>query len=332
MFRKEPLMKKFFSIILALITTLGFTGCRKTITREYSTAVTQATTVVETVTLPAFLTEESTEVMSTAQNENLTAKENTKAPPSKQKAAKAETTATTVAGSAETEAAEKSTLAERETVAKNVFDSLFESASVPVPGLTKAKEPSTAKEARDSSSFDDCAFVGNSRIMDFATYGLAKNVFADVSLTVDTVFTKVRSGKSVTIINELNGRRFSKIYLYFGDNECGWGSLPTFEEHYGRVVDAVRERCLSAEIYIMSIMPISRSADRANNYGYNMAALNRANEYVIDLARQKGVNYLNTRSAVSDAQGYLPEEASPDGVHLGRQYCVKWADYVYYNS
>ena len=79
-------------------------------------------------------------------------------------------------------------------------------------------------------------------------------------------------------------------------------------------------------------MPISRSADRANNYGYNMAAINRTNDYVIDLARQKGVTYLNTRPAVSDAQGYLPEEASSDGVHLGRQYTVKWADYVYYNS
>lgn len=322
-------MKKALAVILVLTVPFCFIGCRKIRTKEPSTAVTQSTTAVATATLPAFLTEESSAVTTASKTETTTLKETAKAPSAK---ATGTVTASAVSGSEKAETAETGTSAERETVAKNVFDSLFESAPVTVPGLTKAPEPPPSKGVRDSSSFDDCAFVGNSRIMDFATYGLAKNVFADVSLTVDTVFTKVRSGKSVTIINELNGRKFSRIYLYFGDNECGWGSLPTFEEHYGRVVDAVRERCPMAEIFIMSIMPISRSADRANNYGYNMAAINRANEYVIDLAGKKGVIYFNTRPAVSDAQGYLPEEASPDGVHLGRQYAVKWADYVYYNS
>ncbi len=324
-------MKKTLAVILTLIIPFCFIGCRKIRTKEPSTAETQSTSAVATATLPAFLTEESTAVTTTKKPETTTAKESAKASSTKAKAAKSVITATP-SESVKQETTGENTSAERETVAKNVFDSLFESSPVTIPSLTSAAAPPASKGVRDSSSFDDCAFVGNSRIMDFDTYGLAKNVFADVSLTVDTVFTKVRSGKSVTIINELNGRKFSKIYLYFGDNECGWGSLSTFEEHYGRVVDAVRERCPSAEIFIMSIMPISRSADRANNYGYNMAAINRANDYVIDLARQKGVTYLNTRPAVSDAQGYLPEEASSDGVHLGRQYTVKWADYVYYNS
>ena len=322
-------MKKALAIILTFIIPFCFFGCRKIKTKTPETAVTVTAAAVPTATLPAFLTE-STAVLAATDNKTATTEKlNTGIYSTTAKADKSATAISAFSGSANAEKDESGASSEKETVAKNVFDKLFESASVTFPGLTK---PVPDKGKRNSSSFDDCAFVGNSRIMDFDKYGLAKNVFADVSLTVDTVFTKVRYGKSVTIINELNGRNFKKIYLYFGDNECGWGSLSTFLEHYGKVVDAVRERCPSAQIFILSIMPISKSADLANNYGYNMAAINRANDYVVELAGQKGVTYFNTRPAVSDAYGYLPEEAASDGVHLGKKYTEKWADYIYYNS
>ena len=40
----------------------------------------------------------------------------------------------------------------------------------------------------DFSCFDNCAFIGNSRLLALGNYGIAKNVFAKVALNVKTVF------------------------------------------------------------------------------------------------------------------------------------------------
>ncbi len=46
------------------------------------------------------------------------------------------------------------------------------------------------------------------------------------------------------------------------------------------------------------------------------------------MAEEKQVYYLNVAEAVADDNGYLPEEASTDGVHLNKEYCAKWLDYL----
>ena len=94
-------------------------------------------------------------------------------------------------------------------------------------GSSGGKETMTYHDM-DYSCFDDCAFIGNSRVLDLKNYGLAENVYASVGLTVDTVFTEKASGSSVVIIDELKGKHFKKVFLMFGDNECGWPNTSVF--------------------------------------------------------------------------------------------------------
>ena len=42
------------------------------------------------------------------------------------------------------------------------------------------------------------------------------------------------------------------------------------------------------------------------------------------MAQEKGAIYVDLYSMLSDENGNLPKEYSPDGVHLEREYCDKW--------
>lgn len=194
-------------------------------------------------------------------------------------------------------------------------------------GSSVGKETMTYHDM-DYSCFDDCAFIGNSRVLDLKNYGLAENVYASVGLTVDTVFTEKASGSSVVIIDELKGKHFKKVFLMFGDNECGWPNTSVFIKRYAKVIAAVRERVPEAEIYLQSVLPISRAADAKNEYGCNNAAINKVNEAIKQLAKDEGVRYINPAASMTDSQGFLPDEAASDGVHLRKKYCRIWLNYL----
>ena len=194
-------------------------------------------------------------------------------------------------------------------------------------GSSGGKETMTYHDM-DYSCFDDCAFIGNSRVLDLKNYGLAENVYASVGLTVDTVFTEKASGSSVVIIDELKGKHFKKVFLMFGDNECCWPNTSVFIKRYAKVIAAVRERVPEAEIYLQSVLPISRAADAKNEYGCNNAAIKKVNEAIKQLAKDEGVRYINPAASMTDSQGFLPDEAASDGVHLRKKYCRIWLNYL----
>jgi hypothetical protein len=49
---------------------------------------------------------------------------------------------------------------------------------------------------------------------------------------------------------------------------------------------------------------------------------------ILQLAAEKDAIYLNVGESVSDKRGVLPDEASSDGIHLNKKYCIKWEEYL----
>ena len=47
---------------------------------------------------------------------------------------------------------------------------------------------------------------------------------------------------------------------------------------------------------------------------------------------RKDVIYLDIASAVMDEEGYLPEEASTDGIHCNADYCKRIIQYIRNNT
>ena len=177
----------------------------------------------------------------------------------------------------------------------------------------------------DFSCFDNCAFIGNSRLLALGNYGIAKNVYAKVSLNVNTVFTDPGEGRKVPVINELDGKQFDKIFIMFGDNECGWGSMEVFTSQYKKVIAAAREKVPGAQIILLSTLPISKTKSDENLYGYNKDALIKMNGIIEQIAEEENCKYIKAGVDITGSDGYLPESYSADGAHLLKDYCMVWA-------
>ena len=187
-------------------------------------------------------------------------------------------------------------------------------------------------EAVDDSYFDDAVFIGNSRTVGLRMYsGLTKATFiTEVGLTVDSIFTDYCDvsgiGRSRTF-DALASMEFGKVYIMLGMNELGWVYESVFKEDYGKIIDKIREINPDAVIYIQSIIPVSKWKDSNDNV-YTNANVERLNAQLRALADEKEVHYVDVGGGIMDSEGYLPFEATGDGVHLTPEYCVKWLDYL----
>ncbi|MBQ8015132.1 MAG: hypothetical protein IJ264_02985, partial [Clostridia bacterium] len=234
----------------------------------------------------------------------------------------------TVESTTSTTTAKETTVEYETEIQTSTATTHFLNITFPFPVFTAPTTAVTAPEKIDFSCFDNCAFVGNSRIISLKNYGLAKNVFSVVGLNVDTVFTKSVSGSSVPVIDELNGKKFDKIILMFGDNECGWPNADVFVKRYSKVIAAVKERIPEAEIYLHSVLPVSNEASATSEFGCNNPTINKLNEKIKQLAVDEGIGFIEQPVALKCADGSLLTDAASDGIHLNKKYSVIWLDYM----
>lgn len=182
------------------------------------------------------------------------------------------------------------------------------------------------------SYFDDAAFIGDSRTQGLQLYtGLPNATFyAAQGLMVDTFFNKklVKSGGGkITIPDAMQNETFKKVYIMLGVNELGWAYEKVFIQKYGEVVDKVKALQPDAKVYVQSILPVTKAKSDGDAV-YNNTKISRYNELIEQMCREKGVTYLRVADAVGLDNGALPAGSATDGVHLNREYCYKWLDYL----
>ncbi|MDR1204206.1 MAG: GDSL-type esterase/lipase family protein [Peptococcaceae bacterium] len=180
------------------------------------------------------------------------------------------------------------------------------------------------------ASFEKSVFLGNSSIASLYVYGLVSDAdfLYRVGLTVNSVFTKPTVTGTVPVMDELDGRQYGQIFLMFGQNELGWVYTDIFIDRYAAVIDAVKERQPGARIYVMSIPPVSEKVSLKNANGVNQPKIDEYNARLAELARLKNAGYLNASPALADKSGFLPEDASTDGVHLNKTYSEIWVQAI----
>ena len=201
-------------------------------------------------------------------------------------------------------------------------------ASVPEYDYSK---PVPASEPKGEDWFRDAAFIGDSRmkgIMNFAKFEYAAD-FSHVGLTVADVFTKpyieTASG-TVTISEALQGGTYGKIYMMTGLNELGWYDTDKFIEYYGDLVDHAKQTHPEAQIYVIGIMPVGAKATAEQAHLTN-DRVQMFNGLILGMCEAKQVYFVDGFEAVA-SDGSLPDDASPDGVHMEPGYCKMLTDYL----
>ncbi len=207
---------------------------------------------------------------------------------------------------------------------------------VTVPDSSSAEEQ-LLQPSDIADDFSDAVFVGNS-----LTVGLSMNCgkplatfYASTGLNVNTIWDSATitldSGGYGTVFDALAQKQFGRVYVMFGINEIGWPYWDVFQTNYIEVVNKIKELQPNAKIYIESVLPVSSKAIETNEV-FTTANVDAINEYIKKVASDTGSVYLNVNSALRLEDGSLPEDASTDGIHLLKQYCLVWLKYLADNS
>lgn len=192
-----------------------------------------------------------------------------------------------------------------------------DSSDAPVVFFPGSAVPET--EAADDEWFSDAAFLGNSLVDGFRLFsGLTTcDVYAATSMTV--------MGAD-SLIQEMAAKQYGKVYILLGINEIGY-EADYFKEQYAAMLDKIIEQQPDADIYIMSLTPVSEYKSSTDST-FTMERVNLYNEKLLELAEEKGCYYIDLVDALADDNGYLPASVTTDGIHFSASHYQVWLDYL----
>ena len=182
-------------------------------------------------------------------------------------------------------------------------------------------------ERVDNEYFSDAVFMGDSLMLGFQSYaGLPKAAYlCRTSLSVMGVYNTEDDGRS--LIDKVKDTNPKKIYVMLGANELiTMSNKDAVMDKYSAVIDTLKQDNPEAIIYMHSIFPVTREKESSSIAKNDV--IRSYNESILKVCEEKNVYFVDVQSAVADKDGYLPENLSTDGVHLGSEGCKIWADYL----
>ena len=197
-------------------------------------------------------------------------------------------------------------------------------------------KPVAESAAVDLSFFDDAAIIGDSRAVGLVTNTQLKNhasSFAKVSCTALTVLDG--TSETAPIIESLEKRsgEFKKVYIMLGINEIGYQDYGVVMTRYGTIIDRVKKCQPDADVYIQTVLPITKNTDQKHNY-LRKSKIADFNARMQKLAAEKKAFLVDPTSVFAGSDGFMVEDAVTSKknldaeIHFNKTYCQKWLDYL----
>ena len=177
--------------------------------------------------------------------------------------------------------------------------------------------------------FDDACFVGDSRMVGIFDYaGWDK---ADFYCDNGYCLYNYMGGKNVICQNNnkkykledaIKRKKYGKVYIMMGTNDCGYGTTESFKESYSEMLEMIKTQLPDAVIFTVSNMRISKDAEKNDKTGvYKNLNINDKNTAIAELADGERVFYFDINAPFVDKDGYLIDEYTFDGFHVyAKQY------------
>ena len=182
----------------------------------------------------------------------------------------------------------------------------------------------------DDSFFANTAILGNSLIDGLRMYAKLKTVdfYCGTSMSVKSAMNSkkvlLKSGAYGTQLDAMAQKQYDKVYIELGINEIG-GSLDSFIQLYGTMIDKIKDSQPKADIYIMAITPTSRAKV---NTSFNRDRVIMYNNALYKLAGERECYYLDVFTPLADSEGYLPKADTWDGVHFVKAKYADWEEII----
>ncbi|MBQ7828087.1 MAG: SGNH/GDSL hydrolase family protein, partial [Clostridia bacterium] len=113
----------------------------------------------------------------------------------------------------------------------------------------------------------------------------------------------------------------------------GINGLPTwteddFRSYYGRLLDLIETASPSTQIVLQSVYPTAKERSQ-KLVAFTVDKIDRLNEWISTLARERSLPYLNTASALKGDDGWLVASYhNGDGMHLNTEGFYRVLTYV----
>lgn len=187
-----------------------------------------------------------------------------------------------------------------------------------------------AKEVEDSY-FSDALIIGDSRVQCLDLYGSGsfKTMLYSTSINVEKAFTcecAANDSGTCTLQSRLSSGNYKKVYLCLGLNELGWAYSDYFDSCYRELVEKVRNAAPDTVIYLTGIFPLSAGKDGLYDYLTN-EKIREYNAIISLIASENHLYYLDTWEAMADADGYLTDSYTSDGINLTADGSAAWFRY-----
>jgi len=117
------------------------------------------------------------------------------------------------------------------------------------------------------------------------------------------------------------------VFILIGVNDLAASPRPPelYVEGFATLVDRIRERLPKVKVVVQTCLPVGRKYGRHATLNPRIVAYN---EGLRALAKARGLTLVDLHKLYRDAEGFLPDDLSNDGLHLKREGFAKWAEAV----
>ncbi len=192
-------------------------------------------------------------------------------------------------------------------------------------GTTSAILTETADMGQ--SYIDSMIFVGDSNTAHLRSFGVlsdgkeTKQVWATESQTIslDSQITSKKiiypdTGEEMTIAQAASLKKPQYLVISLGTNGLSYLDEEQFKYCYNKLLTAIKEVSPSTKIIIQSIYPVTSWYTGISN-----TRIDEANRWLVELAKESGVRYIDTASVLKDSKGTLKDTYNSyhnDGYHI----------------
>lgn len=201
--------------------------------------------------------------------------------------------------------------------------------SAPPPPVELAETEDMGQEY-----LDKIVFLGDSTTNGLASYGLIpegrvwtpqNGTLSIFRWDVDQISLR-DDGVTMFMDEALALKKPEYLLVTLGVNGVSLLGEEDFTSFYSSMVDALMAASPDTKIILNSIYPVGASY---GDNSINNEKINAANGWIRNIAQEKGLRYLNSASAITDANGYLPEGYdNGDGLHPNPETYGMILDYI----
>ena len=177
------------------------------------------------------------------------------------------------------------------------------------------------------SHFDRSVMIGNSLVEGFFMWSGMTNIRYIYS--TGAVVNNVIGNLDLSPLTLNESTYYTDIYLMFGLNEVGT-DVNSFIQSYKKLVEYIREYQTEANIYIISVTPVTQEVDADPDEVQTMDRIDSFNAALKQFCVDENCWYLDIYSMLLDDTGYLSADYaySGDGKHFEKSGYVAWANYM----